>query len=166
MKIIHTLINVRSDKRYGFESLAGKLLILLLIAFGLSMVIISVYSVPTYANLIKEDGIVETASAILWLMAAITVTLTLYFGKTIKKKSFLLSYFFLLTFFITCGGEEISWGQRLFHFQDISIITSINKQQETNLHDIGSISVFANAFFLLYLAFFFFYHLYFDCSLY
>src|SRR5437667_63564 len=53
----------------------------------------------------------------------------------------------LIALFVFCGGEEISWGQRLLHYQTPAWLAS-NKQHEINLHDIGSISVNENAFFV------------------
>src|SRR5439155_1046050 len=53
----------------------------------------------------------------------------------------------LALLFVFCGGEEISWGQRLLHYQTPAWLAS-NKQHEINLHDIGSISVNENAFFV------------------
>src|SRR5436189_199534 len=53
----------------------------------------------------------------------------------------------LIALCVFCGGEEISWGQRLLHYQTPDWMAS-NKQHEINLHDIGSISVTENAFFV------------------
>ena len=53
----------------------------------------------------------------------------------------------LIALCVLCGGEEMSWGQRLLHFQTPAALAA-NKQHEANLHDIGSISVSENAFFV------------------
>lgn len=60
----------------------------------------------------------------------------------------------LVVFYFVCGGEEISWGQRIIGFAGPEKLIAINRQQETNLHNIGSLSLFSNLFFLLTLAFF------------
>src|SRR5438874_281423 len=56
-------------------------------------------------------------------------------------------YLPLIAIWVLAGGEEISWGQRLLHFQT-PVALAANKQHEANLHDIGSISVSENAFFV------------------
>lgn len=154
-RIISSFMNIKNDKRYGFMSQFGKVLTFLLIFFGISIFVMSMVSISSYKNLIKEDGIIEYISAFFWLLAAIMIALTIFLR--IKNYYFLLTYFFLLIFFVVCGGEEISWGQRIFNFKGPSVIIEINKQQETNIHNIGSISVFANSFLLLYIVFFFVY---------
>jgi hypothetical protein len=68
-----------------------------------------------------------------------------------------LAYGFLFVFFVACGGEEISWFQRILHYDGASAIINVNKQGELNLRDVGHISIFSNSFFLLFLAVFFAY---------
>ena len=60
----------------------------------------------------------------------------------------------VLLFSIVCAGEEISWGQRILGFEGPDAWIAINKQGEMNLHNIGSISVFAHVFFLIMLVLF------------
>jgi hypothetical protein len=45
-------------------------------------------------------------------------------------------------FFFAIGGEEISWGQRLFHWKTIAIMRAINSQKEDTLHNIHGFQVF------------------------
>ena len=81
------------------------------------------------------------------------------FKEITLKKNYnfhLLPYIILIIFFIVCAGEEITWGQRIFGIKSPEILKAINVQNETTLHNIGSISIFSNAFFLLTLIFFLF----------
>lgn len=131
------------------RSPAGIFLIVITICIGLYVSILSVIDINAYSLLIQEDGIIEYASSIFWfLAAALTAS---YFIKNKPQESRALLHFaprfFLITFFIICGGEEISWGQRIFDLETPEALKAVNVQNEITLHNIGSISVFSNAFF-------------------
>jgi hypothetical protein len=114
-----------------------------IIAVGLSL-----FARGTYRELIREDGPIEVASALWWLLAA-AITLGALLLPVVRRSRSVLAYGLLAVFFVVCGGEEISWGQRVFGFAGPEAVVELNKQNETNLHNIGSISVYANLFFLL-----------------
>ena len=75
-----------------------------------------------------EDGIVEYLTAVLFFISSLIM---LYLSRKQSKIFFLL---FLLLFI--GAGEEISWGQRLFHIDTPNSIRKINVQGELNLHNI------------------------------
>ena len=105
-----------------------------------------------YLLLIREDNIVETTSTLLWFAATAVILVSLLTGlRQGVSKTF---YILLALFFFVCGGEEISWGQRLFEIDTPELLRDINVQEEITLHNIGSISLFSNAFFLISLVFF------------
>lgn len=95
-----------------------------------------------YRFLIDEDGPIEWLQVTFFLMAgifAIGTAINLY------RKSGSQSLFFVLLalglFFIS--GEEISWGQRVFGVETPESLRAINKQDETNLHNIvGVLDIF------------------------
>jgi hypothetical protein len=103
---------------------------------------------PEYRALIQEDEGLENLSAIWWTAAA-AVALAAAARTKVRRHRSPLIYGLAAAFFIVCGAEEISWGQRIFGFATPETLEEINKQGETNLHNIGSISVFWTAFFLL-----------------
>lgn len=117
---------------------------------GIGMILTSLLSVKDYMLLIQEDGIIENGSATLWFLAAIVSVCGFSSNRSIKR--FVLVG--LILFFVICGGEEISWGQRLVGFHGPEALLDVNKQHETNIHNIGSISVFSNVFLLLTVSFF------------
>ncbi|MBN1952330.1 MAG: hypothetical protein JW801_14110 [Bacteroidales bacterium] len=49
------------------------------------------------------------------------------------------NYFYLLLalLFFFCFGEEISWGQRIFHVKTPDYISEVNAQQEINIHNLN-----------------------------
>lgn len=60
----------------------------------------------------------------------------------------------LVIFFVVCAGKEVSWGQRILDLRTPDPLASINVQDEITLHNIGSISIFSNLFFLFAVGFF------------
>ena len=101
-----------------------------------------------FLKLMTQENSVFEILTILWLFGIFFYGATsLYsFSNRLKKLPFILIMLLtLLTFF--AAMEEISWGQRLLNIETPKVIESINVQNEINLHNIGSISVFSNIFF-------------------
>ena len=122
-------------------------------AMGVVFIALALFGVDAYQSLIAEDGMVEYGSFAFWALAALAGVFGLA-RKREQSKAQRIVACLLILFFVVCAGEEISWGQRIVGFEGPKELIAINKQQETNLHNIGSISVFSNAFFLLTLGFF------------
>jgi hypothetical protein len=101
-----------------------------------------------YRQLTREDDVVEYLSAFWWALAAV-VAFAAIASPAVRRRRSVPVYLLAGAFFVICGGEEISWGQRILGFAGPDALIEINKQEETNLHNIGSISVYANAFYLL-----------------
>lgn len=86
-----------------------------------------------------ENGIIETIQVIFLFLSLIYFFLFLKNNK-IKKSAIL--HFVLLTYFVGILYfflEEISWGQHIFKWDSPSFFLNINKQSETNLHNISTI---------------------------
>ena len=129
--------------------LATPALARILTTVGLGAALVSVgvafTSTPAFRALIAEDGIVEYGSSLSWFAAAACAAAALF----LDRRRFGLKvacYAPLIALCVLAGGEEISWGQRIFHFQTPTAVETMNRQRELNLHDIGSISVTENAF--------------------
>lgn len=146
------------ETSYSHGRLLGAILTMGVGIFGAYVVVLSLTDTTAYLRLIEEDGPVENTSAIFWFLAAALTLFSLVRRAASTRRSpfrsALWSYLFAVLFFIVCGGEEISWGQRLLGFDTPKIIDEVNLQHETNLHNIGSISVFANVFFCLAVGYF------------
>ena len=91
------------------------------------------YFTHTYA---QEDGFVEYATAIFLLIASLVLASN---ASSLKARGAWLAMictgFYALLFFFA-SGEEISWGQRIFGWETGETFSEINKQQETNLHNL------------------------------
>ena len=141
--------------KYFYEKEIGSILLILFVVVGIAIMYYAVFDIEHYEFIMQEDYLVEYGSALFWLLAAVIVliqSLILLFNKPNKYQ--LVINMVLIIFFIICAGEEISWGQRIFKFPTPEFLKVINVQNETTLHNIGSISIFSNGFFLVSLIFF------------
>ena len=121
------------------------------LAIGAFAVAAALLSAPFYRHFIDEDGAVETASWLSWLGAVAALGFWLSRNRGSRSTAMIVV---LMVFCFLCGGEEASWGQRILGFKTPAALHVVNKQDETNLHNIGSISAFSNGFFLLATLFF------------
>jgi len=141
---------------YSHESGYGRFFIATVSVFGVYVAILSLWDTQAYGLLIGEDAIIEYASFIFWFLAA-PILFYSFTRSKLRHQVYslqILPYLLLTTFFIVCAGEEISWGQRILNFETPEFLKTINVQDELTLHNIGSISIFSNAFFLLTIIFF------------
>ena len=105
-----------------------------LLVFALWSIYLYFYNQPLLTWITREDSVSESLSAICYLLAA-----CLFFVEWVRggfRNIFVLGYALL---FLVVGGEEISWGQRIFGLQTPATLMEHNVQQETNLHNIDGI---------------------------
>jgi hypothetical protein len=87
--------------------------------------------------LYQEDGLFETVTAILLLLASIQFYLAgKYATRHLPERQIIFTLFLFSFFTMILMMEEISWGQRIFSWENPEIIKRFNYQQETNLHNI------------------------------
>jgi len=92
-----------------------------------------------YKAFTGEDGIAETLQAILYAAALV---LSLVVGRRLwtgEQKIVGVLYFVLSLGFFFLVGEELSWGQRLLGWGTPEALEAMNKQGETNLHNIHGV---------------------------
>ncbi len=85
-----------------------------------------------------EGGLVELGTPIVLVPAVISGILCLRKYKLLPH-GWLAGWLLLIT--AACvyfAGEELSWGQQLFHWGTPEVMLEINDQQETNIHNISS----------------------------
>lgn len=85
----------------------------------------------------RETGILDRAEAVLWL-PVVFLNWRMFFLSLRQKRSLIVAGWFLIMGLgtIVLAGEEISWGQHLFHWQSAEM-TKINAQHETNFHNLN-----------------------------
>lgn len=127
---------LRSEKAGSVERLLTALfLILCAVLVGIALA-----APDSFVRLFREDGAFENATAICYFASAIACILL---AARARGHAFLRVWLACLALlFIVVGGEEISWGQRLFGFGTPEGLAAINVQEEFTLHNIYSISLF------------------------
>jgi len=86
----------------------------------------------------SEEGLLEWGTVIL-LVPAIVFGVLAWIRRRDLGRPWVARWWLVLT--LVCvyfGGEEISWGQKLFHWQTPAVIGELNDQNETNLHNMSS----------------------------
>jgi hypothetical protein len=83
----------------------------------------------------REDGIFENLTAIYLLATSVLFAVGFFYFR--KSSWWLrLSYLGLALLFFVGAGEEISWGERIFDWDDHNFIRGINVQKELNIHNL------------------------------
>ena len=88
-----------------------------------------------FATLVAEDNFYENLTSLFLFLTSFTLFYKFfkyqkYYGITWKIGVLLMA---VAMFF--GGGEEISWGQRIFNVESSDLFLNNNAQQETNLHN-------------------------------
>ncbi|PTN08010.1 hypothetical protein [Mangrovibacterium marinum] len=85
----------------------------------------------------QEDGMVENLTSLfLFAASGVCIYRLIQYKKAQKPGLWLLTAAVLALLFFFAGGEEISWGQRIFGIQSGEFFLEHNKQAETNLHNL------------------------------
>ena len=97
----------------------------------------------------REDGLLETLSAVFLLVAAgLAATVCIGLRGT-PMRAIRYMHGFLALLFFAMAGEEISWGQRYLGFETPENLQNLNVQNEINLHNMFGY-VFDHLFILLF----------------
>lgn len=107
---------------------------------GLQIITATVLGNDTYELIMEgELGFVENFTVVLVLAAAITGILVFRQRSHFPDRGL---KFFIILFIAGCiyiAGEELSWGQHYLQWETPEQLKEINKQRETNLHNIHKI---------------------------
>jgi len=87
----------------------------------------------TWINL--EDGLLETLSAVILLIAAVVALIVAVRLRRTGYTGYRWMHGFLALLFFAMAGEEISWGQRYIGFETAAVFQELNVQNETNVHN-------------------------------
>lgn len=85
---------------------------------------------------ISEDGIVEWLTVVGLALTSLTCFRRAAILRGRKSGLFIIMTLLLGLVFLFGSGEEISWGQRIFHTQSSEFFLENNAQGETNLHNL------------------------------
>jgi hypothetical protein len=94
--------------------------------------------------LLQEDGPAEWLSAIAFILTGL-VSFRIAIGRFKAGHAWQAWLFIAVAVvMIFAGGEEISWGQRIFGWETPQELIDVNDQGETNLHNIGIVLQLTN----------------------
>jgi hypothetical protein len=101
-----------------------------------SGVVAAILGKPAYKWLTQEDGFAENMQVLFWALSFVLSLIVTYrqWRRGNKTIAFLYSFLCFGLFFLI--GEEVSWGQRIFGWATPKELQAINKQEETNIHNI------------------------------
>lgn len=106
-----------------------------LLATNLLSIYIVANSTADLGFVFREDGVLESLSAIFYFSAA--GIFAFGFKNKFAPLRFWCLFFAVLMFMV--GGEEISWGQRIFGITTPTSLEAVNVQNEFNIHNIDGI---------------------------
>jgi hypothetical protein len=128
----------KSAKRIGLrkETNMAKRNIMVIGAAAIVALYLPVLFLPmdTLAALTHEDAFYESTTALFFFMASIVFLYA--FARSTPRNIFFLLFALV---FVFAAGEEISWGQRIFHFATPAAMVAGNAQGEFNIHNLNFI---------------------------
>ncbi|MFH2034784.1 MAG: hypothetical protein ABIJ45_00130 [Candidatus Zixiibacteriota bacterium] len=111
------------------------LLSLIAVIIAISAVLLIKYP-ETYRAFVAEDGIVEWTGTLALFAGVILTVIRIFKLWSSAKRLFIFCLILTALLFFFGGGEEISWGQRIFKIQSSQFFLENNAQSETNLHNL------------------------------
>ena len=84
----------------------------------------------------REDGFAESVQVLLYSVSLVLSLVVAVRQWRAGERLIALLFIGLSLALFFMVGEELSWGQRLFGWETTSGLASVNKQEETNLHNI------------------------------
>lgn len=120
---------------------------LLFLCLAAIFFIIMVTDMELYLLLVKESAYTELLTAILYLASGLMFWVRAWQVYRVER-SFKGIVFYLLfgLMFVFIAGEEESWGQWMFHYEVPEGISSINVQNELNVHNMAFFSKYSHLF--------------------
>lgn len=83
-----------------------------------------------------EDGFIENFTVFPLSIALVLALSYLFKLGRYRSWMFIASMLFAAVFSLFVAGEEVSWGQRIFHVESSDFFKQNNAQEETNLHNL------------------------------
>lgn len=114
-----------------------EMLVLGLFAVGL-LTGVALYFINSsaFSTYVEEDGVVEWITVAALVSCAAINMLRFFRLKKQKAKLFLGVLLGASLVLLFGAGEELSWGQRIFHFGGGDFFNTYNTQKEVNLHNL------------------------------
>lgn len=138
IKRINDYIPAETARYKARRRLFNKSLVVITVCIGTGMLYMGVgsriFSLDQLKMINREDGIIEYATVLLFMMCTLISAILSFRFSSRKARLVMHAFFAFVFFFIAC--EEISWGQRIFHFDTFEVFQQANIQSENNLHNL------------------------------
>ncbi|HEY3217267.1 MAG TPA: hypothetical protein VGK93_12325 [Candidatus Eisenbacteria bacterium] len=92
-----------------------------------------------YKAFTREDGIAEDLQVLCWGLALLLSVVVMRRLWKSGARAFVPMYLLLGLGIAFILGEELSWGQRIFGWHTSAALSEVNRQGETNLHNINGV---------------------------
>lgn len=107
--------------------------------FLLVTIIFGLYIYATHSAkfdfLVQEDGFYENLTSIFLFLSSLTLFFKFFIYQKFHGIYWKVGILLMAVALFFGGGEEISWGQRIFDVQSSDFFKQNNAQEETNLHN-------------------------------
>ncbi len=133
MKSMKKKSDICVDTIFSFEILIYVILSFLLV----SAVLMIHYSPSVYQAFVAEDGPLEWIATLSLLSTAVICLQRSIKNVEKKGRPFRIFYIVATLVFLFGVGEELSWGQRIFHRESSEFFVGHNLQEETNFHNLS-----------------------------
>ncbi len=119
----------------------GMLLFICSLPFIVAMsgFVTALFGKAAYKWFTGEDRFAENLQIVFWVISFILSLIVVNNKSLDKNKSYAILYGILCVGIAFIIGEEVSWGQRFFGWATPESMKIINKQDETNIHNIHGI---------------------------
>lgn len=103
--------------------------------------ITSLFPSDIFAQISKEDHLIENTQVIVLLIGVLLAAqIAILIRSKYKVHAFIFLFAAIALFFV--AGDEISWGQRIFHLATPEVIMNNNDQNEITIHNLSAVSGF------------------------
>jgi hypothetical protein len=117
-------------------SIVEKLILALVLIILIIGYILFYTNVAQFESYVQEDGIVEWLTVLGLVLGCIVCVRRFFVLRKHRSAWFLIVTLGLALMLFFAAGEEISWGQRIFHIKSSEFFKEKNSQGETNLHNL------------------------------
>ncbi len=101
------------------------------------ILLIRIFEFDLYVAISREDGLFEYSQSVFYFLCVfLFMSLGLARYRTCETLQSLVLFFFAIVCFLL-SMEEISWGQRIFSLATPPSLEVLNRQHETNIHNIN-----------------------------